>query len=84
METISYLLVGALIIYVIIFVVIKSEVESRTLEKKVAARKNEAVILTKKNEPDFYGTNLLKSNPENFMKKLEQKNSSLQKENLLE
>lgn len=79
METVSYLLVGALIIYVIIFVVIKSEVESRTLEKKVAARRNEAVILTKKNEPDFYGTNLLKSDPENFMRKLEQKKQQLAK-----
>lgn len=77
METISYLLFGALIIYIVRFIIIERVKEHQALMKRVEARQKENVVLPKKNSPDFYGTDLLRDDPQNFLKKLEHKKQQL-------
>lgn len=79
METVSYFLLSVLIVYVVIFLIIKPEMELQALQKRAAAQKKETAVLPKGNAPDFYGTDLMRNDPEKFLRKVEQKKQQLAK-----
>lgn len=78
METFSYLLVFAFIVYVIIYVVIKPAREIKNLEEKISFEKNSSEITVKKNADDFYGTELMKNNPNAFLQIVAEKKQRLE------